>query len=99
RAPPPNPVPPKPVVTVFVVDEGDDLFDEISDLLGVSRDVIFDVYEQNAENLAEIVSRGDRDALVATLIDLADQVRGGARGPLAASTVQPIGGFKNLAEN
>lgn len=99
RAPPPTPVPPAPVVTVFVVNERDTLFDEIAELLGISRDVVVNIYAENADILAGMVARGDRNGLVTTLTDLAAQVVRGTRGPVAASAAPPVGGFKNLAGN
>lgn len=96
KAPPANPVAPPPTTTIVVIDENDDIFDEIADLLGVSRDVIFDTYEENAGRLADLVAAGDRDGLVEVLTELADDILTGPRGPVASTTTS-AGGFKNLA--
>ena len=96
KPPPANPVAPPPTTTIIVIDERDDIFDEIADLLGVSRDVIFDTYEENAGRLADLVAAGDRDGLVEVLTELANDILTGPRGPVASTTTS-AGGFKNLA--
>ena len=96
KAPPPTPVPPQPITTVYVIDERNDVFDEIADLLGVSRDVIFATYEENAGRLADLVASGDRDGLVDTLVDLANDLLAAPKEPVA-STTTTTSGFKNLA--
>ena len=98
KAPPPSPPPPRPTQTVIVIEERSDIFDDIADLLGVSRDEVFAVYEQNSARLSDLVAAGDRDALVAALAELAGQLLDGPRGPIAAARA-PAGGFRNLARD
>jgi len=97
KAPPATPVAPPPTTTIIVIDERDDIFDEIADLLGVSRDVIFETYEENAGRLADLVAAGDRDGLVDVLTELANDILTGPQGPVAATTPAATGGFRNLA--